>query len=165
MIPGSTINRVKDSLTGIVRRIPDFKEVTSGAPYFDDIANITNCPAAFITSDQSMARFTPRGSAVPTNAGSTADGTDNLPVSSELRYGIIIVVDGKDGPTTEREADRITGLVWDEITKFHGLSSDPASLGDGRRIVDSAYVESTGAMQPGSDKLGRYITVRISLTG
>ena len=107
MIMGTT-NELKMAIVSMLdTRKGDIglREVVEGAPYFNEIEKVTRTPIAFVTTDQEAAQFDFAGTHV---AGET-------PFDGRYRFGIILVVSGKDGRKSEMEIDDISDYIVDVI--------------------------------------------------
>ena len=145
-----TINGLKQRIVKMLEKQKvriGLRDVVEGAPYFNEIEKVTRTPIAFVTTDQEAAQID--------FAGARVDGS--TPFDNTYRYGIIVVVSGKDGRATEGKIDDITQRIVDCI-KAHPhlpvLDIIPITTGSiGEPSTVTSYVGISGGISSDSDNL------------
>jgi len=126
-----------------------FRKIEAGAPDFNKIAG--PYPRMWVTNDDAVD--------VDRRIVNTASDEINGTIHT-LKFLIIFVVDGKDGPKAEENSDDFTKLIK-EVIKENYRFEDPANPNTDD-LVDRAWPERVDTLNRdlvGSNILGRVISV------
>jgi len=149
---------LKDDTTNLFSATPSdktkFRLIQAGAPDLNKPVQ-GPLPRIFVTNDDVIDEITQKGSTVV---------REPKIKEHSMRYLIIAVNDGKDGPDAEEKADDFTKLIMEKLEKHSDLSK-PADNTD--PLADWSIPETVAILSRdlvGADHAGRVIRLRVKST-
>ncbi len=150
---------LKDDTTNLFSATPTdktkFRLIQAGAPDLNKPIQ-GPFPRIFVTNDDDIDTMVRRGSIV-SNAPKTT--------RHEMKFKIIFVVDGKDGPDTEEKIDDFTKLILQKLKEFSDLRNPGGA--ESTQLADTSFPERITIFNRdliGSNVQGRVIFFRVITT-